>query len=333
MRVFVAGASGAIGTRLVPQLIDRGHEVINVSGKRQTHQCARGGGNRARSARPAHGAESRARCRAWAIAHQATALANLSDFKHFDRTFAQTNRLPTRGPTTCSPPLPRRASAGSSARATRARATRGQAGQDRGRRARPELPGCGARELERNGVPRAGGHGGERDRTSLRRLLRGSDDKLVEAVRKRMFPIVGDGGGMSSFIHLDDAAGDGARSRARRPRDLQHRRRRARRCLRMASRVARIVGAKPPRRFRSGSRGFLREVMVMMGTESRGASNAKASAISDGCAIRAGAKASPSCTADRAEPLAGVAREVKEASRKSRRSEPARQTSPLQGLR
>jgi len=28
MRVFVAGASGAIGTRLVPQLVDRGHEVI-----------------------------------------------------------------------------------------------------------------------------------------------------------------------------------------------------------------------------------------------------------------------------------------------------------------
>ena len=31
MRVFVAGASGAIGSRLVPQLIDRGHEVIGTS--------------------------------------------------------------------------------------------------------------------------------------------------------------------------------------------------------------------------------------------------------------------------------------------------------------
>src|SRR5437016_12758883 len=30
MRVFVAGASGAIGTRLVPHLIDRGHEVIGT---------------------------------------------------------------------------------------------------------------------------------------------------------------------------------------------------------------------------------------------------------------------------------------------------------------
>src|SRR3954454_20657905 len=30
MRVFVAGASGALGSRLVPQLIDAGHEVIGT---------------------------------------------------------------------------------------------------------------------------------------------------------------------------------------------------------------------------------------------------------------------------------------------------------------
>jgi len=30
MRIFVAGASGAIGTRLVPQLLERGHEVVVV---------------------------------------------------------------------------------------------------------------------------------------------------------------------------------------------------------------------------------------------------------------------------------------------------------------
>src|SRR5215211_309402 len=31
MRVFVAGASGVIGPRLVPRLIERGHEVIGTS--------------------------------------------------------------------------------------------------------------------------------------------------------------------------------------------------------------------------------------------------------------------------------------------------------------
>ena len=30
MRVFVTGASGAIGSRLVPQLIDAGHEVVGT---------------------------------------------------------------------------------------------------------------------------------------------------------------------------------------------------------------------------------------------------------------------------------------------------------------
>ena len=30
MRIFVAGASGALGSRLVPQLIDAGHDVIGT---------------------------------------------------------------------------------------------------------------------------------------------------------------------------------------------------------------------------------------------------------------------------------------------------------------
>ena len=100
MRVFVAGASGAIGSRLVPQLIDRGHEVIGTS-------RSPGNADRVR----ALGAEAMAldlldpravrkavlETEPDAIAHQATALANLRDFKHFDRSFAQTNRLRTEG--------------------------------------------------------------------------------------------------------------------------------------------------------------------------------------------------------------------------------------------
>src|SRR5918992_5397901 len=100
MRVFVAGASGAIGSRLVPQLIERGHEVVGTS---------RSPGNVERVR--ALGAESisldlldasavrRAVLEAEpdAIVHQATALANMTDFKNFDRTFAETNRLRTEG--------------------------------------------------------------------------------------------------------------------------------------------------------------------------------------------------------------------------------------------
>jgi nucleoside-diphosphate-sugar epimerase len=100
MRVFVVGASGAIGTRLVPQLIDRGHEVIG------THRSP-GNAERVR----ALGAEPIAldlldaaavrravlETEPEAIVHQATALADLSDFKHVDRSFHQTNRLRTEG--------------------------------------------------------------------------------------------------------------------------------------------------------------------------------------------------------------------------------------------
>src|SRR5436190_2915907 len=100
MRVFVAGASGAMGTRLVPKLIDQGHEVIGTF---------RSPGNAERV--QALGAEPIAldlldpvavrkavvETKPDAIAHQATALANLRDFKHFDRSFAQTNRLRTEG--------------------------------------------------------------------------------------------------------------------------------------------------------------------------------------------------------------------------------------------
>jgi nucleoside-diphosphate-sugar epimerase len=105
-----------------------------------------------------------------------------------------------------------------------------------------------------------------------------ANDGLVEPVRKRMFPIVGDGGGVFSWIHLDDAAAatvlalehdgpaiynivddDPAPVREWLPA------------------LAEALGAKPPRRVpRWLARLFAGEAAVMMGTESRGASNAKA---------------------------------------------------------
>ena len=63
MRVFVTGASGALGSRLVPQLIDAGHEVVRypqLAGKRR---AAADAGRRAVAGRPARrtrGAQGRA---------------------------------------------------------------------------------------------------------------------------------------------------------------------------------------------------------------------------------------------------------------------------------
>ncbi|HEV3377163.1 MAG TPA: NAD-dependent epimerase/dehydratase family protein [Thermoleophilaceae bacterium] len=100
MRVFVAGASGAIGTRLVPQLVDRGHEVIGTSRTPEKAEHIRALGaepvaldllDRAAVRRAVLEAELDA------IVHQATALADLTFSRNFDRVFAKTNRLRTEG--------------------------------------------------------------------------------------------------------------------------------------------------------------------------------------------------------------------------------------------
>jgi nucleoside-diphosphate-sugar epimerase len=106
----------------------------------------------------------------------------------------------------------------------------------------------------------------------------GPNDGMVEPVRKRQFPIVGDGGGIWSFIHLDDAAAATVLA-------LEHdgpaiynivddEPAPVREWLPV---LASALGAKPPRRFpRWLARLVGGEGAVITGTESRGASNAKA---------------------------------------------------------
>ena len=211
MRVFVAGASGAIGTRLVPQLIDAGHEVIGTHNSPASAELLRTLGAEpvlldlldARAVRKAV-LESEPE----AIVHEATALANVKFGRNFDKAFAKTNRAADEG---------HRRAAGGRARGGRAPVRRpelrhlpvrprGRAGQDRGRSTRPHATAGDAADLARRWPSRRGGHRLRRDRSSLRRLLRRRQRRLVEPVRKRQFPIVGDGGGVFSWIHLDDAA-------------------------------------------------------------------------------------------------------------------------------
>src|SRR5206468_11646985 len=100
MRVFVVGASGAIGTRLVPQLIARGHEVIGTYRSPDKVESLRALGAKpveldALDARAVRDAVRRARPDA--IVHQGTALTGVSFSRNIDRTFAQTNRLRREG--------------------------------------------------------------------------------------------------------------------------------------------------------------------------------------------------------------------------------------------
>src|SRR5919197_6185095 len=211
MRVFVAGATGAIGTRLVPQLVERGHEVIGSS--RSPGRAER---LRALGAEPvvvdlldpAAVQAAVGAARPDAIVHQATALSGLSDFKHFARTFAETNRLRTDGPDALLA-----AARGAGVRRFVAQSFAGWPYARTDGRIKTEedpldpTPVPAMREtlaaieqLEKTVVD-AGGvvlrYGG---------FYGSPHDAQVELVRKRRFPVVGDGGGVWSFVHLDDAA-------------------------------------------------------------------------------------------------------------------------------
>jgi 2-alkyl-3-oxoalkanoate reductase len=283
MRVFVAGASGAIGMRLVPQLIERGHEVIGTY--RSPGHAER---VRALGAEPValDLLDPRAVRKAVletepdAIAHQVTALADVRFTRNFDRVFAQTNRLRTEG-TEALLAAAREGGVGRFVAQSYASARSGREGAWVKSEDAPLDPSplpttreshAAMRYLEET-VTAAGG-------TVLRYgIFYGADnDGLVEPVRKRQFPIVGNGDGVSSFIHLEDAAAGTAlaleQNRAGIYNIVDDEPAPVREWLPV---LADALGAKPPRRFpRWLARLFGGEAVVMMGTESRGASNAKA---------------------------------------------------------
>ena len=211
MRVFVAGASGAIGARLVPQLVDRGHEVIGTS--RSPDRAER---LHALGAEPIvlDLLDPRAARKAVvdtkpdAIVHQATALAGLSDFKNLDRSFAQTNRLRTDG-TDALLAAAQEADVGRFVAQSFASHRYAREGGPVKTEEDPldptPVPAMRETEAAMNHLDQAVTDAGG---IALRygNFYGDPDDELVEAVRKRSFPMVGDGGGIWSFVHLDDAA-------------------------------------------------------------------------------------------------------------------------------
>jgi nucleoside-diphosphate-sugar epimerase len=284
MRVFVAGASGAIGTRLVARLIERGHEVTGTS--RSPERADR---LRALGAQPVvldllqreAVIEAVAAVKPDAIVHEATALAHVRFSRNLDRTFAQTNRLRTEGTDALVAAARaadvRRFVAQSFASFRYAREGGPVKTEDDPLDPAPvsttRETNAAMRHLE-SAVTDAGGialrYGG---------FYGAPNDGLLDPVRKRQFPIVGDGGGVSSFIHLDDAAAATVLALERdggaavynivddEPAPVRE----------WLPVLASVLGAKPPRRFpRWLARVFAGDAGVVMGTEARGASNAKA---------------------------------------------------------
>ena len=283
MRVFVVGASGAIGQRLVPQLIAAGHEVVGTS-------TSAAGAKRVRAlgAKPVvlDLLDPRAVRKAVlgahpdAIAHEATALADVKFARNFDKTFAVTNRLRTDG---------------TDALLAAARDAGVQRFVAQSFASLRYLREGGPVKTEDDPLDLSQVKGMDESNQAMRYLdesvtaaggiiLRygvfygAGDDGLVEPVRKRQFPIVGDGGGMTSWIHLDDAAAATVLA-------LEHGAPGIYNIVddepaptrEWLPELAKALGAKPARRVPVWfARLVAGPVAVIMGTDGRGASNAKA---------------------------------------------------------
>src|SRR5437764_8041547 len=100
MRVFVAGATGAIGKQLVPRLVAAGHEVHGMTrseSKRTQLEELGAVPVVADALDPDQVATAVGTARPDVIVHELTAIPPALDLRHFDRNFALTNRLRTEG--------------------------------------------------------------------------------------------------------------------------------------------------------------------------------------------------------------------------------------------
>jgi nucleoside-diphosphate-sugar epimerase len=290
MRVFVAGATGAIGKPLVPMLVASGHEVVAM-----TRSAEKSDRLRAIGATPvvADGLDRRAvvdavvEAKPDVVIHQLTALARFRSMKHWDREWEQTDRLRTQGTD--------HLIEGAQAAGARRLIAQSYAGWPYTREGGPvkteqdpldpSPPSGMGRTLDAIRYLEERVLGADLEGIALRygnlygpgtSIATGGD--IVEMVRGRRLPIVAGGAGIWSFIHVEDAASatlaavergsagvynvvddDPARVSVWLPE------------------LARAVGAKPPLRIPAWlARAVVGAPGISMMTRVRGASNAKA---------------------------------------------------------
>jgi nucleoside-diphosphate-sugar epimerase len=217
MRIFLAGATGAIGSRLVPQLVAAGHTVVGTTRHRSKAERLRFLGAEPAVLDPFDRAAVTAAVEKAApdvLVHQLTALSDMGNFRKFAAEFAETNRLRSEGTD-----ILLAAARGAGVRRVVAPSFGGWPYARTGGPVKTEtdpldptpapdaVEGLAAiRHLEEavtgygEGIAlRYGGFYGPG--TSL-----APGAAHTEMVRRRKFPIVGDGGGVWSFCHIDDAA-------------------------------------------------------------------------------------------------------------------------------
>jgi nucleoside-diphosphate-sugar epimerase len=290
MKVFVAGGTGAIGVQLVPQLVAAGHNVVattrSPNGAEEVQKLG---------AEPAIAdgldeqgmLEAVRRAQPEVVIHEMTALAGKVDLRHFDRWFATTNKLRTQGTDYLIG-----ASQQVGARRLIVQSYSGWPNAREGGAVKteedpldPDPPKwfreslAAIRHVERV-VPAAEGLEGVVLRYGG---LYGPGTgalapESLELIRKRQFPVVGDGAGVWSFVHTEDAASATVAALDRGapgiynivdddPAPTSE----------WLPYLAETIGAKPPRRIPTWlGRILAGEVPASMMTQSRGSSNAKA---------------------------------------------------------
>jgi 2-alkyl-3-oxoalkanoate reductase len=298
MKVFVAGATGVLGRALVPQLVARGHEVVGMTRSASKQDLVRSLGARpvvADALDPDAVAQAVASAEPEVIVHELTALSgpmSMRDARHPERFSGaiMTNRLRTEATDhllAAGRAVGARRFVAQSFGAFRFARTGGPVQTeddplDPGP-AGPQQPGLEAiLYLERavttiewgEGLAlRYGGFYGPGTSVSL-----APDAQVAAPIRKRRFPIVGDGGGVWSYIHIEDAAAATAIAVERgrpgiynvvddEPAPVRE----------WLPALASALGAKPPRRVpRWLGRLAGGEMATLMMTEAKGASNEKA---------------------------------------------------------
>jgi nucleoside-diphosphate-sugar epimerase len=291
MRIFVAGATGALGRQLLPRLVQRGHEVTGMTRTASKASSIEEMGATAVVADaldPDAVAQAVAHAEPEAIVHELTAISDVGSMRNVDRAFVQTNRL-------------RREGTDHLLAAGRAVGVRRFVAQS-----------FAAWLYERTGGPvkteedpldphpisavhetfeairyveetvtsaewttgialRYGGFYGPG--TSI-----WAGGEHLEPIRRRKFPIVGDGKGVWSFIHIEDAAEATADAVERGERGIYNVADDSPEAIRdWLPGVAELIGAPPPRRVPKWlGRLVGGQPGVIMMTELRGVSNEKA---------------------------------------------------------
>ncbi|MDQ0892780.1 NAD-dependent epimerase/dehydratase family protein [Agromyces ramosus] len=289
MRVFIAGATGAVGTRLVPLLLAAGHEVVGTSrSEARLGELERAGATGV----VMNGLDAASVRRAVldahpdVIVHQLTALSGqVGDLKRFDEIFAATNALRTRGTDHL---LAAAAEAGVGRFVAQSYA--GWPTERTGGPVKTEEDPLDPNPTKASRETLAAIRHVEQQTTDAGGLaLRygalygpgndiGRGGSVIEMLRARKLPLVGGGAGVWSFCHIDDAASAAAVAVTRGapgvynivdddPAPVAV----------WLPELARAIGAKPPMRIPAWmARPLIGEHGVSMMTRVRGASNAKA---------------------------------------------------------